>query len=174
MRVVAFFGLSMFIWLRGIAQHEQSLVALVPEAAACAMPPETLFQSWLKMPRKARFAKYRYAFGGVPDTSMDGNGLSYISFVYFSNSQNRAMLTFVWRLPGGRLVRGEDIYLMKKSDERWEASNGNGGPGTYEKVEQFVHELSKERAQLVNFRQPYLPESCISQAEWEEEQKGKH
>ncbi len=76
----------------------------------------------------------------------------------------------VLKLGDGRRVALEDFYMMRKRHGVWEASNGNGGPGTYERVEQFVKGLLQRHPARVSFNAP-VPKSCIGEREWELEVK---
>ena len=60
----------------------------------------------------------------------------------------------ILRLSDGRNVALLDFYMMRKMRGAWVASNGNGGPGTYERVEKFVEDLTKLQPDRVGFHTP--------------------
>ena len=74
-----------------------------------------------------------FAATGVPHSSM--NGEPYSSVLFLSRSGRPALLLFTFRLPDDRLEALYDWYFMRKTVHGWEAAEGNGGPGMYERVE---------------------------------------
>jgi hypothetical protein len=59
---------------------------------------------------------------------------------------------------------------MYKTAHGWEATEGNGGPGMYERVEKFVTNLTHTPEYLLDLR-AQVPASCIDENEYNEEQK---
>jgi hypothetical protein len=118
-----------------------------------------------------RFVPYRYALTGVPDSSMRNQ--PFTSILFLSPDRRKALLLFVFRLPDGRLVTMSDGYLMRKTSDGWEASEGNGGPGMYARVEKFVTDLEKTPEYLLD-RRAEAQSACISEDEYDKEYRKSH
>src|SRR5437667_4177101 len=107
------------------------------DAALCINP--NVDWSILGYSKGTRFIPYRYAATGVPNSSMRDQ--PFTSILFLSHTRRRGLLLFVFRLPDGRLETMDDGYRLRKTSRGWEASEGNGGPGMYERVAKFVTDL---------------------------------
>jgi hypothetical protein len=95
------------------------------------------------------------------------------SILFLSHNRHKALLLFVFRLPDGRLETMLDGYFMRKTSHGWEASEGNGGPGMYQRVEKFVTALEKTPEYLLD-RRGQAQSTCISENEYDKEYRKSH
>ena len=165
MKIWCFALLAPFVIASAQIPPDATLPSSIRDSAVCQSPGGELLR-FLKLAKGTRFVKYHYATGGVPRSSMDRDGFPYISLLYVSNSGRKGILAFVFLLPDGKIVTDSNLYLMHKTKQGWEASDGNGGPGMYRRVEDFVDELMKKPIYQVDLHEE-SKETCMSQQEWE-------
>jgi hypothetical protein len=134
------------------------------DAAICRAPDVDSLR-FLGYSRKTRSVPYRHAATGVPNSSMKGE--PYDSVLFMSRSGRKAVLLFVFRLPDGRIEAMHDGYFMRKTLHGWEASEGNGGPGMYERVEKFVTSLEQTPKYSLDLTIE-APARCIEESDYEE------
>jgi len=145
-------------------QGESTTPAPGREHAAICLAPDVDSLRFLGYSRNARFISYRYATTGVPSSSMQGE--PYDSVLFISRSGRKALLSFVFKLPDGPLETMDDGYSMRKTSRGWEASEGNGGPGMYERVEKFVTNLVQTPEYSLDLRIE-APNSCVEEIDYE-------
>jgi hypothetical protein len=139
--------------------------------AALCLNPNVEWAGLLNYSRGTRFIPYQYVLTGVPDSSMRNQ--PYTSILFLSHNRHKALLLFVFRLPDGRLETMLNGYLMRKTSHGWEASEGNGGPGMYQRVEKFVTDLEKTPEYLLD-RRADTPSTCIAEEEYDQEYRKSH
>jgi hypothetical protein len=140
------------------------------DAARC-VNPNVDWSGLLGYSKGTHFVPYRYSATGVPNSSMRDQ--PFTSILVMSHDRRKALLLFVLRLPDGRLETMLDGYMMRKTPQGWEASEGNGGPGMYERVEKFVTDLEKTPEYLLD-RRDTAPNTCISEEEYNKEYRKSH
>jgi hypothetical protein len=137
------------------------------EAAICLAPDDTSLR-FLGYSRHVASIPYRYAETGVPESSMKGE--PYVSVLFLSHSRRRALLLFGFKLPDGRLEAMYDGYFMRRISGKWKASEGNGGPGMYERVERFVTNLTEQPRYSLDMG-TQASGNCISQYDYDRQRE---
>lgn len=131
----------------------------VPPAVGCTVPTGSAGKAFLRLKRRGS-VRYRFFAQGIPNTSLSREKA--VTVVYYSPDGNRAIVDTLFILPTGGYTVSSSPYFLVRAGAEWSTTDGQGGPGTYERVAAFVRSLDGTPLSSVPLRRYEVP-GCSSE-----------
>ena len=112
----------------------------VPLPVRCTLPTGDLGRNFLRLKPQGA-VQYRFYPHGIPNTSLSRENA--VTVIYYSRDGNRAIVDVAFALPEGKYVISSSPYFLVRTARHWSTRDGQGGPGTYDRVAAFVTSLDQ-------------------------------
>lgn len=102
--------------------------------------------------QKGKLFGVRFETGTIPDISPETPNNTNVLFL--SSNGQRGWLLFFRQQQNGTVTAIRNGYRVKRSEDGWRASEGNGGIATYKAISSYVTELSKKPKVWLTLQSP--------------------
>jgi len=127
-------------------------------AVQCMIPPAGELRQFLA-PTSSADVPLRVHEGGIPHTSQVELNEKIINVVFYSPNGRKAVVRTAYIATSGQVEVSSTPWFLTRSDHKWVVTDGEGGPGTFKRVAEFVDSLQSLPLQKAK-PESKMPEWC--------------